>query len=171
MYLLRMSTHENDSAASADAAAPPPVAPYLTVDNARAAIDFYQRALGAEVLRTQATPDGSKLIHAALRINGGLVMLSDDFPEMNGGKASSPRALGGSPVTIHLDLPDVDAAWQRAVDAGATVAMPLADMFWGDRYGSLIDPFGHRWSLATRKTEPSAEAQRAAIEQAFPPKQ
>lgn len=163
-----MSTHDNDSSASN--IAQPPLAPHLTVDGARAAIDFYQRALGAEVMSTVPTPDNAKLLHAALRINGAMVMLSDDFPEMNGGKGSSPKALGGSPINIHLDLPDVDAAWQRAVDAGATVAMPLADMFWGDRYGILVDPFGHRWSLATRKTTPSAEEQRAAIEKAFPPK-
>ena len=130
---------------------PPPVAPYLAVDDARAAITFYERAFGAVVTHRQDTPDGQKVIHAALAINGGLVMLCDDFPEMKGGRSSHPRALGGTPVTIHLDLPDVDALWGRAVDAGATVDMPLADQFWGDRYGILTDPFGHRWSLATRK--------------------
>ena len=77
-------------------------------------------------------------------------MLSDDFPEM-GGAPRSAKALGGSPVTIHLDVPDVDALWARTIAAGAHIAMPLGDMFWGDRYGVITDPFGHRWSLATRK--------------------
>ena len=134
---------------------PPPLAPYLTVDDAKAAIDFYERAFGAVELSRQPTPDGAKLIHAALSFNGGLLMLSDDFPEMAGGMRRSPKALGGSPVTLHLDLPDVDRVWQRAVDAGATVTLPLADMFWGDRYGKLRDPFGHEWSLATRKRQAS----------------
>ena len=130
---------------------PPPLAPYLTVDDAKAAIAFYERAFGAVELSRQATPDGEKLIHAALTINGGLFMLCDDFPEMTGGKRRTPRALGGTAVTLHLDLPDVDATWAKAVEAGAAVTMPLADQFWGDRYGKLEDPFGHSWSLATRK--------------------
>ena len=92
-------------------------------------------------------PDG-KLVHAALRINGFLVMLNDDFPEMCGGKSMTPKSLGGTPVTIHLHVTDVDAAFQRALDAGATVVMPLEDQFWGDRYGVVADPFGHQWSLA-----------------------
>jgi PhnB protein len=130
---------------------PPPITPYLTVDGAKAALEFYVRAFGAEVLSQQPTPDGSKLIHAALSIHGGLVMLSDDFPEMHAGKRRDPNALGGASITLHLDLPDVDAAFARALAAGATVTMPLADQFWGDRYGKLRDPFGHEWSLATRK--------------------
>ncbi|AKF03189.1 VOC family protein [Sandaracinus amylolyticus] len=130
---------------------PPPLSPYLTVDDAKAAIEFYVRAFGATELGRQATPDGSKLIHAALVLpNGGHVMLSDDFPEMNGGASKTPKALGGTPVAIHLDLPDVKATWARAVEAGAQVKMPLALQFWGDEFGVLEDPFGHRWSLATR---------------------
>jgi PhnB protein len=149
---------------------PPPVSPYLTVDNAGAAIAFYQKAFGAKVAARQDTPDGKKVIHAALLINGGLVMLCDDFPEMRGGAKGTPSALGGSPVTLHLDLPDVDATFARAVDAGATVTMPLADQFWGDRYGGLIDPFGHRWSLATRKRKVTqADLDRGATEH-FSPK-
>jgi PhnB protein len=129
---------------------PPAVTPHLVVDDASAAIDFYVRAFGAKELSRQATPDGKKLIHASLSFNGGLVMLCDEFPEMGGGSAA-PRSLGGSAVTIHLDLPDVDATYATAVAAGATATMPPADMFWGDRYGKLVDPFGHHWSLATRK--------------------
>jgi PhnB protein len=146
---------------------PPPVTPHLIVDGAAAAIDFYVRAFGAVEVTRQPTPDGKKLIHAAVSINGGLVLLCDDFPEMAGGKSRTPQALGGSPVTIHLDLPDVDAVWARAVEVGATVVMPLADMFWGDRYGKLRDPFGHEWSLATRKRETSREERDAGAREHF----
>ncbi|XXT16745.1 VOC family protein [Sorangium sp. So ce429] len=148
--------------------APPPVSPYLTVGDARAAIDFYRRAFGATLVAEQPTPDGKKLIHAALALNGGLVMLSDDFPEMSGGVSRTPKALGGSSVTIHLDLPDVDATWKRAVEAGATVELPLGDMFWGDRYGIMTDPFGHRWSLATRKKAATQTELDAGAEKHFP---
>jgi PhnB protein len=144
---------------------PPPVTPYLTVADGRSALAFYEKAFGAKVVHRQETPDGSKIVHASLLINGGLVMLSDDFPEMRGGVKSSPTALGGSPVTIHLDLPDVDSTWAAAVAAGATVTMPLGDQFWGDRYGQLVDPAGHRWSLATRKRQVTkAELENASRE-------
>lgn len=129
----------------------PPLTPYLTVDDAAAAIELYQRAFGAQLHARHETPEQKKIMHAALTINGALIMLSDDFPEMRDGKSSTPKALGGSPVTIHLDLADVDSMFERAVKAGATVTMPLADQFWGDRYGQLRDPFGRHWSLATRK--------------------
>ncbi len=110
----------------------PALSPHLVVDDAAAAIDFYVKAFGAvEVIRLPR-PDG-KLIHASVRINGFLVMLNDDFPEMSGGKSMTPPALGGTPVTIHLTVPDVDAVFQRALDAGATQVMPLEDQFWGDR--------------------------------------
>jgi PhnB protein len=144
---------------------PPPLSPYLTVDDAKAAIDFYVRAFGAQGLMRRSTPDGSKIIHAALSFNGGMLMLSDDFPEMHGGKPRTPKAFGGTAVTFHLDLPDVDAIFQRAVSAGATVTMPLEDQFWGDRYGKLRDPFGHEWSLATRKqTASQADLERGSAE-------
>ncbi len=143
---------------------PPPLSPYLTVDDARAAIDFYVRAFGARELSRHTTPDGQKIIHASLDINGGLLMLSDSFPEMGG---QTPTTLGGSPVTLHLDLPDVDTVFQRAIDAGATVMMPLAEQFWGDRYGQLRDPFGHCWSLATRKKAATQEDLDRGAEQHF----
>ena len=125
----------------------PSVSPMLTVGDGAAAIDFYIKAFDAEELGRVPGPDGKKLYHAALRINGSLVMLNDDFPEMSDGKSLTPPALGGSPVSIHLTVTDVDAKFQKAVDAGATVTMPLEDAFWGDRYGELVDPFGHRWSM------------------------
>ncbi len=96
-------------------------------------------------------------MHAAIQINGATVMLNDDFPEMCDGKSSTPTALGGTPVTIHLNVTDIDAKFQRAIDAGATVVMPLAEQFWGDRYGCLADPFGHQWSMGQPVRELSYE--------------
>ena len=124
----------------------PALAPHLVVDDAAAAIDFYVKAFDAVEMGRVPGP-GGKLVHAAVQINGSTVMLNDDFPEMNDGKASTPAALGGTPITIHLTVTDVEQKFQRAVDAGATVIMPLADQFWGDRYGVLRDPLGHHWSL------------------------
>jgi PhnB protein len=147
---------------------PPPVTPYLTVDGAAAAIDFYKRAFGAVEVARQPTPDGSKIIHAAISINGGLVFLCDDFSASNPEMAQkTPHKLGGTPVTLHLDLPDVDATWQQAVAAGARVVMPLAEQFWGDRYGQLEDPFGHAWSLATRKKVASQDELDAGAKKHF----
>lgn len=124
----------------------PALSPHLVVDDAAAAIDFYIRAFEAVELGRVPRPDG-KLIHAALRINGFTVMLHDDFPEVCGGRSMTPKALDGTPVTIHLTVTDVDAKFQRALDAGATVVADLQDQFWGDRYGVIADPFGHHWSL------------------------
>jgi PhnB protein len=140
----------------------PSVSPMLTVDDGAAAIDFYIKAFDAEELGRVPGPDGKKLYHAALRINGSLVMLNDNFPEMTNGKSMTPTALGGSPVTIHLTVTDVDAKFQKAVDAGATVVMPLEDAFWGDRYGELRDPFGHLWSMG----QPVREVSDAEIAEA-----
>jgi PhnB protein len=119
------------------------VIPYLTVKGAKAAVDFYTRAFGAEELFRQPADDGERLLHARLSLNGGTLMLSDDFPEHRGGTTAAPP----SGVTLHLQVEEPDALWNRAVAAGAEVAMPLADQFWGDRYGQLKDPFGHRWSI------------------------
>jgi PhnB protein len=127
---------------------PPGVVPYLTIAGAADAIEFYKRAFGANELMRMPGP-GGKLMHASLELNGGMILLSDDFPEMNDGKGGDPKALGGSAVTIHLNLPDVDATWNQALAAGAEVVMPLETQFWGDRYGQVRDPFGHVWSLAT----------------------
>jgi len=143
----------------------PAVSPMLTVGDGAAAIDFYVKAFGAEELGRVPGPDGKKLFHAALRINGALVMLNDDFPEMNDGKSATPEALGGSPVTVHLTVTDVDTKFQQAIDAGATVVMPLDDMFWGDRYGELRDPFGHLWSMGQPMREVSQDEIDDAIKQ------
>jgi PhnB protein len=148
---------------------PAPLSPYLTVSDAKKAIEFYQRGFGAELQYRNDTPDGKKVVHAQLRLpNGGVFMLCDEFPEMGAGRA--PTGQGGTGVTLHIDLPDVDATWKRAIDAGAQETMPLADQFWGDRYGKIRDPFGHQWSLATRKRAVSqAEAEEAARKY-FPPR-
>jgi PhnB protein len=137
------------------------LAPHLTIAGARAALDFYERAFAAESGYVQETPDG-RIMHADVHLpNGGVFFLCDDFPDMGGSRA--PKTLGGSPVTIHVELENVDEVWKRAVSAGAKVEMELADQFWGARYGVLSDPFGHRWSLATQKRElPRAELDAAA---------
>jgi uncharacterized glyoxalase superfamily protein PhnB len=127
--------------------------PHLTVRDADKALEFYKNALGAEILHIARTPDG-KVMHASLRIGDSMLMLNDEFPEMGG---LSPLSTGGAGVTIHIYTQDVDAAFNRAVSAGAEVKMPLMDQFWGDRYGMVADPFGHKWSLATHIKDMSQE--------------
>ena len=140
----------------------PALSPHLVVDDANAAIDFYVKAFGAVEVGRIPGPDG-KLIHGAVQIDGATVMLADDFPEMSDGKSMTPKALGGTPVTIHLTVTDVETRFQQAVDAGATVVMPLADQFWGDRYGMVRDPFGHQWSLGQPVREVSYEEIQQAV--------
>ncbi|MCW2516789.1 MAG: hypothetical protein JWR11_5831 [Mycobacterium sp.] len=142
----------------------PTLSPHLVVDDAAAAIDFYVKAFGATELGRVPHPDG-RLVHAALTINGSTVMLNDDFPDFNDGKSTTPTSLGGTPVTIHLQVPDVETAFARAVDAGAVVVAPLEDQFWGDRYGIVRDPFGHQWSLGQPVREVSMEEIAAAMGQ------
>jgi PhnB protein len=142
----------------------PAVSPHLVVGDGAAAIDFYVKAFSAVELGRVPGPDG-KLMHAALQINGSTVLLNDDFPEYNDGKSSTPIALGGTPVTIHLTVTDVNSKFQQAVDAGATVVSPLEDQFWGDRYGVLRDPFGHHWSLGQPVREVSPEEIAEAMKQ------
>ena len=121
------------------------VTPHLVCAGAAKAIDLYKEAFGAEEELRIPGPDG-RLIHASVRIAGEPVMLVDEIPEMC---ALGPNTLQGSPVTIHLYVEDVDAFVKRAVAAGAKITMPVADQFWGDRYGQLEDPFGHHWSIGT----------------------
>jgi uncharacterized glyoxalase superfamily protein PhnB len=122
------------------------VTPYLTLRGADKAIEFYKKAFGAEVLDRLSGPDGKRVMHAALRIGDSAIFLSDEFPEMD---ARAPETLGGTTICIYLYVPDVDQAFRRAVDAGATVKRPPENAFWGDRYASIADPFGYRWDLAT----------------------
>jgi PhnB protein len=138
------------------------ITPHIIVKGAAKAIDFYAKAFGAEEVLRMPTPDGGRLMHAEVKIGNSILMLADEFPEWGGGP--SPQSLGGSPVVLGLYVTDVDAVYQQAIAAGATGKMPPADMFWGDRYGKLVDPFGHEWSIATHKEDVSAEecARRAA---------
>ena len=132
--------------------------PHLVVKNAVAAVEFYKAALGAEEVRRMPTADG-RLMHADLKIGDAHLFLCDDFPEYCGGVSRAPT--GPSPVTLHLCVPCADAAIEKAVAAGATATMPAEDMFWGDRYGQVIDPFGHAWSFSHPLTaEQKAEAEK-----------
>jgi PhnB protein len=125
----------------------------LAVDDAAGAIEFYKRAFGATERGRMPGPDG-KIAHAELAIGDSVVMLSDPFPQS---RVRPPSELGGTAVGIFLYVDDVDAVFQQAVDAGATVTMALEDMFWGDRFGTLTDPFGHEWQLATHKEDLAPE--------------
>ncbi len=120
--------------------------PHIGIPDGRAAeaIDFYVKAFGATELLRMPADDGKRLLHAHLRINEGSLMMADDFPEYRGRPMGDPAG-----VSMHLQVDDADRWFQRAVDAGATVSMPLADMFWGDRYGQVKDPFGHSWSIGS----------------------
>ena len=136
------------------------VTPHLICAGAADAIEFYKKAFNAvEVLRLPG-PQG-RLMHAMIRIGDSPVMLVDEMPEWG---AFGPKSLKGSPVTIHLFVEDVDAFVARAVGAGAKITMPVADMFWGDRYGQLEDPFAHRWSVATHLRDMSPEELKQAME-------
>jgi uncharacterized glyoxalase superfamily protein PhnB len=121
------------------------VTPHLVCDGAAAAIEFYKKAFNAKALGTVPGP-GAKLMHGLIQIGDSAVMLVDEFPDH---QTLGPKSLKGSPVTIHLYVEDVDQLFAQAVAAGANIITPVADMFWGDRYGVIEDPFGHHWSIAT----------------------
>lgn len=129
------------------------VTPYLVVRDAAAAIAFYAKAFGAEELFRMPGP-GGVVMHAELKLGDSIVMLGEESPQMG---TSAPQTIGGSPVSLMVYLNDVDASFARAAQAGCTVEMPPTDMFWGDRYGKLQDPFGHHWSLATHQEDVSPE--------------
>ena len=140
------------------------VTPHLVLSDASKAIEFYKKAFGAQEMSRLPAQDGKRLMHACIQIGDSRVFLADDFPEYCGGMPRTPEALKGSPVTIHLYVEDIDAVFKQALDAGATELMPPQDMFWGDRYGRLMDPFYHQWSLATRikDMQPAEMAEAAA---------
>lgn len=121
------------------------VTPYLIVHDAAAALNFYKRALGAEETVRMGQPDG-KIGHAEMRIGDSMVMLADEFPEYG---AKSPQSIGGTPVGLCVYVENVDELFERAVSAGATIERPLQNQFYGDRSGTVVDPFGHKWTLAT----------------------
>jgi PhnB protein len=122
------------------------VSPHLTIPSrgGQAAIEFYQRAFGAQEVRRMPAEDGERLMHAQLMINGFSILLADEFPEFNGEQDIVPKG-----VTLHLQVDDADEWWNRAILAGGVPLFPLADQFWGDRYGQLKDPFGHTWSIGS----------------------
>jgi PhnB protein len=141
------------------------VTPYLVVSSGEHAIEFYKKAFDAVEVYRMPAPDGTRLLHATLNIRGSDVMLSDEFPEHGGNRG--PDIVGSTTVSIHLWVPNADKAFAQAVGAGATVIMPLADMFWGDRYGKLRDPFGHEWSIAHHVRDVSPAEIAAAAKKAF----
>ncbi|MGF6756718.1 VOC family protein [Paraburkholderia sp. GAS334] len=135
------------------------ITPHLICAGAADAIEFYKKAFNAVELVRLPAPDG-KLMHASLRIGDAAIMLVDEAPQH---QMVGPKTLKGTPVIIHLYVEDVDAVMQRAASAGATITMPAADMFWGDRYGQLEDPFGHHWSVATHKRDVTHEEMKEAM--------
>lgn len=139
------------------------VTPHLVVYDASAAIDFYKRAFGAEELYRLPGPDGKQIMHASVRIGDSIVMMADECRDY--GKLA-PTSLGGSSVSLHIYVNNVDAAFERAVLAGATIQMPVQDMFWGDRYGIVTDPYGHYWSLATHIKDVSPQEMQKAMQAA-----
>ena len=157
------------TSAQPDAARPVPsgmhtITPHLVCEGAAAAMAYYQQAFDAVETWRLPGPDG-KIMHASMRIGDSTIMLVDDFPEHG---SLGPKALKGSPVTLHLYVADVDAAYAQAIEAGGEAKMPPQDMFWGDRYGILIDPFGHSWALATHKQDLTTEEITRAMAQQGP---
>lgn len=138
------------------------VTPTLTVSDAKAAIEFYKKAFGAEEREVCLGPDGKQVMHAEIKIGDSIIMLNDEFPKMG---CVGPQALGGSPVSLFIYVENVDVLFDRAVKAGATVTMPVGDQFWGDRFGQLVDPFGHKWGIATHIADPTPEEIKKAQEE------
>lgn len=140
------------------------ITPHLVCKGALDAIAFYRQAFGAVEIDRMPGP-GGRLLHASIRIGDSIVMLCDEFPEFCSGEMPSP----GSAVSIHLYVPDADTVWERALAAGARPIMPLGDAFWGDRYGQLVDPFGHRWAIATHLRDMTPREIEAEMARQMPP--
>jgi PhnB protein len=140
------------------------ITPALTIRGAARAIEFYKQAFGAKQRGDIARGPDGKVMHAELIIGDSIIMMSDEFPEFG---TLSPQSTGVSSVQLHIYLDNVDAAFDRAVKAGATVTMPLADQFWGDRYGTLKDPFGHKWSIATHIADLSEDEMKRRMDEAL----
>jgi PhnB protein len=135
--------------------------PSIVFKDTRKAIEFYKKALGARERMAMPGPDGKGIMHAEIQISDSIVMMNDEMPQ-----CTSAQTLGGSPVSFFLYVPDADASFKKAVDAGATVMMPMQDAFWGDRWGMVTDPFGHTWSFATHKRDLAPEEMRKAAQEA-----
>jgi PhnB protein len=140
------------------------VTPGLAVRNAAQAIEFYKKAFGAKEKMRMPGPDGKTIMHAELQIGDSHIMVGEEDPKMN---HLSPQSLNGTPVNLHVYVKNVDKVFEQVVKAGATVMMPVTDMFWGDRYGHVVDPFGHKWGIATRKRNLSAKEMKKGAEEWF----
>jgi PhnB protein len=139
------------------------VTPAIVVKDAAKAIDFYKKALGAQELMRMPGPDG-KIMHAELKIGNSVIFLSDENPQMN---VKSPQSLGGSTCTLNVYVPNVDDVFKQAIAAGGKESMPVADQFWGDRYGTLTDPFGYSWGIGTHKEDLSPKEMGERAQQFF----
>lgn len=142
--------------------------PHICCTPCSDALEFYKKAFGAVEISRMPGP-GGKLMHAEMKIGDKVLFLADDFPEFCGGKASDPNSLGGSPVTIHCYVENCDELLERAIAAGCKPLMPVQDMFWGDRYGAILDPFGHKWSIASHQRVVSNEEMQQAMAAMFGP--
>ena len=139
------------------------VTPFIVVNNAIKALDFYKKAFDAKEIYKFPTPDG-KIMHAMMQIGDSFVMLSDEFLSMG---MRSPTTVGGTSVTLHLYVEDADKIFKQAIAAGAVVTMPIIDVFWGDRYGIVMDKYGHSWAIATHKIDLTSEGLRKAAKDYF----
>ncbi len=137
------------------------VTPTITVREANKAIEFYKKAFDAQEIFRFSSPDGKMIMHAEIKIGNSIVMLNDEFPQMD---CRSPQSIGGSGSSIFLYVNDADSTFNKAISAGAKSLVPLMDAFWGDRFGSIQDPFGHIWSIATHKKDMTSEEIKAAQE-------
>ena len=140
------------------------ITPYLVVRDCAAAIEFYKKAFGAEEIFRMLMPDSDRIMHAEIKVNGTPVMMTEEVPEWG---SQSPLDLGGTPVSLHLYVSDIDSVYTRAQEAGCEPVMPPQDMFWGDRFGRLKDPYGHSWSIATHVRDVSPEEMAEGAKQAF----
>lgn len=140
---------------------------HLVCEPCSEALDFYNKAFNAEEMNRIPAPDGNKIMHACMKVDQGYIFLVDDFPEFCDGKSQSPKALGGTPVTIHRYVDNCDESFKKAIDAGATSVMEPEDMFWGDRYAVVMDPFGHKWSIAHHVRDVNEDDLKAAMKEAF----
>ena len=139
------------------------VTPHLVIKDCAKAIEFYKKGLGAQEIYKSKMPDG-RIMHAMIQMGNSFVMMADEFPDMG---AVGPQTLGGTTTVLHIYTDDADKLFKQAIDAGATPIMPVNDMFWGDRYGQIQDPYGHRWAIATHTKDVSPEEMETAAKEMF----
>ena len=145
--------------------------PHLIVSNGRAALDFYKEAFDAKEGHQMMAPDGKRLLHGELILDGHTFFISDEFDTSEGGTCKSPQTLGGTCVRVTLEVDNADQIVERAVAGGARVLMPVQDMFWGARYGKIVDPFGHEWGINQQVKEQSPEETQAEADEFFAKRQ